>query len=177
MGRGSRPRSKEEIEYPVGGGGIYSHTGDYARILQYILAHYLSLSDSSVPRPSSPLLSDKSVASLFKGTLDPRGYAGIADLMSKIRGFGGEDGLRAGEADWTTGMALFKPEEGRQSAEMSAGRKSGSVGWGGAAGTESWIDPVSKIAVSVVPFLGRGGCKGARSAAQRRSQHGAGRED
>lgn len=148
---------KEDIEYPAGGGGIYSHTGDYSRILQHLLAHYLSLSDSSVHRPSSPLLSDKSVESLFKGTLDPRAYEGIAKMMTIVRGFGGDDGLKPGEADWTTGMALFQPEAGRGSSELSNGRKSGSVGWGGAAGTEYWIDPVSKIAVrTIFTAQGRG---------------------
>jgi CubicO group peptidase (beta-lactamase class C family) len=78
----------------------------------------------------------------------------MADLMSKIRGFGGEDGLKAGEADWTTGMALFKPDESRTGEALSSGRKSGSVGWGGAAGTEYWIDPVSKIAVGAIASVG-----------------------
>lgn len=110
------------------------------------------------------MLSDKSVESLFKGTLDPRAYDGIAVMMSKIRGFGGEDGLNAGEADWTTGMALFLPDESRTSEAMSSGRKSGSVGWGGAAGTEYWIDPASGIAVSLrATILQITLCKGGRT--------------
>jgi hypothetical protein len=49
-----------------------------------------------------------------------------------------------GEADWTTGMALYAPK-----VERALQRRAGSVGWGGAAGTEYWIDPVTGIAVSI----------------------------
>ncbi|KAI9634759.1 beta-lactamase/transpeptidase-like protein [Dioszegia hungarica] len=139
------PRTREEIEYPAGGGGVYSTTENYARLLQHLMAHYLSLSDSSVPRPASPLLSDASVASLFKGTLAESAYQPMADILNRIRGFTGADTLEAGEADWTTGMAIFQPKGRARRGDF--GRHAGSVGWGGAAGTEYWIDPSAQISV------------------------------
>jgi methyl acetate hydrolase len=137
---------REEIEYPAGGGGVYSTTENYNRVLQHLMAHYLSLSDPNVVRPAKPLLSDQSVASLFKGTLPESAYQPMADILSRIRGFKGAEALGAGEADWTTGMALYLPK-GR-SRRGDYGRHSGSVGWGGAAGTEYWIDPTAQISVS-----------------------------
>lgn len=126
---------------------MYSTAANYATLLQHLLAHYLSLSpNSSVPKPSNPLLSDKSVASLFKGTLAESAYQPMADILNRIRGFEGTDKLEAGEADWTTGMALYNPK--KQARRGDFGRHAGSVGWGGAAGTEYWIDPVQQIAVS-----------------------------
>ncbi|GFZ50619.1 hypothetical protein JCM24511_08377 [Saitozyma sp. JCM 24511] len=138
------PRSREEIEYPAGGGGIYSKTSDYALLLQHLLRHYLSLSDSSVPAPEHKLLSDKSVASLFAGSLPEAALGDMAEVLNMVRGFEGKEKLQKGEADWTTGMALYAPKDGRR--REGWGRRAGSVGWGGAAGTEYWIDPVSGVA-------------------------------
>lgn len=70
----------------------------------------------------------------------------MADILNKIRGFKGPDELVAGEADWTTGMALFQPKGRERRGEY--GRYAGSVGWGGAAGTEYWIDPKARVSVS-----------------------------
>ena len=55
-------------------------------------------------------------------------------------------GFKDGEVDWTTAVALYKPFDGQR--REGWGRLPGSVGWGGAAGTEYWIDPESGIAVS-----------------------------
>lgn len=46
-------------------------------------------------------------------------------------------------------MALYNPKD-EDKRRGGWGRKKGSVGWGGAAGTEYWIDPKSQIAVSCV---------------------------
>jgi CubicO group peptidase (beta-lactamase class C family) len=137
---------REEIEYPAGGGGIYSKTSDYALLLQYLLRHYLSLSDPSIPTPGTKLLSDTSVTTLFRGSLPEAALPDIAEVQNLVRGFEGPNKLQPGEADWTTGMALYGPKDGRR--REGWGRRAGSVGWGGAAGTEYWIDPASGIAVS-----------------------------
>lgn len=55
-------------------------------------------------------------------------------------------GFKDGEVDWTTAVALYKPLNGER--REGWGRLPGSVGWGGAAGTEYWMDPESGIAVS-----------------------------
>ena len=54
-------------------------------------------------------------------------------------------GFKDGEVDWTTAVALYQPENGER--REGWGRLAGSVGWGGAAGTEYWMDPKSGIAV------------------------------
>lgn len=54
--------------------------------------------------------------------------------------------LQLGEGNWTTGMGMYCPKDGRQ--RLGWGRHAGTVGWGGAAGTEYWIDEDSGIAVS-----------------------------
>jgi methyl acetate hydrolase len=70
----------------------------------------------------------------------------MADMLNRIRGFEGQDKVGPGEADWTTGMALYNPQGRARRGEF--GRHAGSVGWGGAAGTEYWIDPTAQISVS-----------------------------
>lgn len=59
-----------------------------------------------------------------------------------------------GEVDWTTGMALYKPKDGCRRGGW--GRHAGSVGWGGAAGTDYWMDPESGIAVRLLILMFRG---------------------
>lgn len=68
-------------------------------------------------------------------------------MFNAARGLGEDDALHPGEADWSTGMAVYQPKDGRRRGGW--GRRKGSVGWGGAAGTDYWIDPESHIAVSV----------------------------
>lgn len=98
-----------------------------------------------MPAPEHKLLSDKSVASLFAGSLPEAALGDMAEVLNMVRGFEGKEKLQKGEADWTTGMALYAPKDGRR--REGWGRRAGSVGWGGAAGTEYWIDPVSGVAV------------------------------
>jgi methyl acetate hydrolase len=137
--------SKEEIEYPVAGGGIYSRPADYVAILQNLLAHYLSLTTTSAP-PSTRLLSDPSVLSLFTGTLPDSAKAGLVKMYNPYLDIAdAKQQLRVDDADWSTAMAIFRPNGGDR--REGWGRKAKSVGWGGAAGTEYWIDPETGIAV------------------------------
>lgn len=136
---------REEIEYPAGGGGIYSKTSDYALLLQYLLQHYLSLS-SSTPAPSTKILSDTSVESIFKGTLSSSALNGLSKMYKSYWSLPDDHpGFKDGEVDWSTAVAVYQPENGER--REGWGRLAGSVGWGGAAGTEYWIDPKSGIAV------------------------------
>ncbi|WOO76783.1 Acyltransferase LovD [Vanrija pseudolonga] len=133
------PRKTEDIEYPVAGGGIYSTSRDYIKLLSHLLSHYASLTGGA-KRPESPLLSDASVWSLFSRSLPEAALPAMATALSH---FMGVDGLAAGEADWSTGMSLYLPADGRRAPN---GRHAGSAGWGGAAGTTYWIDPVAGVA-------------------------------
>lgn len=60
--------------------------------------------------------------------------------------FGPEEKFERGEANWSTGMSVYSPKDRRQRGGF--GRHAGTVGWGGAAGTQYWIDEDSGIAVS-----------------------------
>ncbi|GMK53796.1 hypothetical protein CspeluHIS016_0103820 [Cutaneotrichosporon spelunceum] len=136
------PRRREEIEYPVAGGGIYSCSSDYIKVLCHLLQHRLSLSGRAT-RPKTTLLSDTSLNSLFTGTLPDAALPGIVEMFEHY--FGPEEKFVLGEANWSTGMAVYAPNDGRRRAGF--GRLAGSVGWGGAAGTQYWIDEAAGIAV------------------------------
>lgn len=128
--------SREDVNYPLGGGGIYSCSEDYALVLQYLLQHYLSLS-GQCDRPVICLLSDKSVASLFEPTLSQGGKKPIADFLGRVVGHP----VAEGEGDWSTGMAIYLGPG------VDGERNSGSVQWGGISGTQFWIDVKAGIAV------------------------------
>lgn len=137
---------REEIEYPVSGGGIYSRTSDYILLLQNLLAHYLSLTSDTVPRPDTTVLSDTSVRSLFNPTLPESAFGSLIEMYNPYLSLIDGDKLVPGEANWSTAMAIYSPKDDRR--RSGWGRRAGSVGWGGAAGTEYWIDPKTGIAVS-----------------------------
>lgn len=128
---------REDIEYPVAGGGIYSTSSNYTVVLQNLLQHHLSLSGKR-PRPKVTLLSDKSVSSLFEPSLPEAAKKGMATTLSMV--MGGE--VAVGDADWTTGMSIYLGPR------RDGTRHPGTVGWGGAAGTQYWIDEAAGIAVS-----------------------------
>ncbi|KAL1413097.1 hypothetical protein Q8F55_000846 [Vanrija albida] len=133
------PRSTDAIEYPVAGGGIYSTSADYIKLLSHLLAHYASLSGAGA-RPAAPLLSDSSVRSLFSRSLPPPALPAMATALGRFMNI---EALAPGEADWSTGMALYLPSDG---GPAPAGRSAGSAGWGGAAGTTYWVDPARGVA-------------------------------
>lgn len=143
---------REEIEYVVGGGAAYSTSHDYAVILQHLLAHYVAI-HSDTPRPANPILSDKSVESLFNPTLPESAKEAVAECVTHVLG----EAIAPGEADWTTATAIYTPHDGRRRPCLGMpGRHAGSIGWGGAAGTLYWIDLKAGIAVSH-PQARRGG--------------------
>ncbi|BEJ13888.1 hypothetical protein CspHIS471_0310620 [Cutaneotrichosporon sp. HIS471] len=135
------PRKRQDIEYPVAGGGIYSSSSDYIKVLHHLLQHRLSLSGRAT-RPETTLLSDTSLNSLFTGTLPDPALPAIVKMFEWT--FGPEEKFELGEANWSTGMAIYAPTDGRRRAGF--GRLAGSVGWGGAAGTQYWIDEAAGIA-------------------------------
>ncbi len=128
----------------MAGGGIYSTSADYVKVLQHLLQHRLSLSGRA-SRPKTTLLSDTSLNSLFSGTLPEAGLPAITKMFEFQLG---PETFAPGEADWSTGMSVYAPKDGRR--RGGYGRLAGSVGWGGAAGTQYWIDEKSGIAVSSV---------------------------
>ncbi|KAK4055143.1 hypothetical protein OIV83_000423 [Microbotryomycetes sp. JL201] len=137
------PRKRSEIEYPVGGGGIYSTTVDYLKLLHHLLLHYLKVpvtpSTSATTRPC--ILSErKHLESLFKGTLPPAALESMHEMVGQR--FGSQ---KPGDVDWSTALGIWNgsgPSRG-------FGRQPGSAGWAGAGGTEYWIDPSSGIAVVI----------------------------
>lgn len=126
-------RSKADIEYAVGGGGIYSTVADYVLLLQHLLSHY------TAPSTTSSSLVGSQLSSLFQPSL-------AASARKNLTATFGEwyEAKEDGELDWTTGMCLYNKTERRG----GWSRRQGSVGWMGAASTEYFIDPKSGIAVS-----------------------------
>ncbi len=126
---------REHIEYPVAGGGIYSKTSDYVLLLQYLLSHKAHLDDPSSPEAKVKILSDASVRSLFEPTLPTSAQESLIKMYNPYLDIQPSEGglLQPGDANWSTAMAIYKPQDGRR--RSGWGRLSGSVGWGGAAGT------------------------------------------
>ncbi|GAA5829089.1 hypothetical protein JCM11251_004121 [Rhodosporidiobolus azoricus] len=135
------PRTREEIEYPVAGGGLYTAPRDYATLLRHLLSCHLSSSGSTTLS-----LSASAIASLFKGTLPATelGHSGMALFADKY-------GALPSELDWSTAMCVFNyPREVSGQRPLSnggKGRTSGTCGWAGAPGIEYWIDPKKEISV------------------------------
>ncbi|KAK4052897.1 hypothetical protein OIO90_004173 [Microbotryomycetes sp. JL221] len=141
------PRKRSDIEYPVGGGGIYSTTTDYLKLLDHLLVHYLRLpttpSNSATPRPC--ILRDRQhLESIFKGNLPPLALESIHEAVGNRLG-----SKKPGDIDWSTAVAVWKGE----GHSRGFGRLPGSVGWAGAAGTEYWMDPTSGISVVLTTNL------------------------
>ncbi|KAJ9114884.1 hypothetical protein QFC20_001256 [Naganishia adeliensis] len=141
------PRSRVDIEYPVAGGGIYSTTTDYTKLLQELLRLFRIPEDQY---PKNPLLTRRSVRSLFEGTLPESAKESVANVMN-MRPPQEGDSAASGEWDWSTGMVVWSPKDGRrlgkddQAEEGGWGRRTGSCGWFGAAGTMYFIDPQSNL--------------------------------
>ncbi|KAI5453995.1 hypothetical protein NCC49_004988 [Naganishia albida] len=147
MGGLTLPRSREEIEYPVAGGGVYSTTTDYTKLLQELLRLF------SIPQDQylqNALLSSESVRSLYEGTLPETATENLAHVMN-MRPPQVGDIAASGEWDWSTGMVVWSPKDGHrlgkddEAVEGGWGRRSGSCGWFGAAGTMYFIDPQTNI--------------------------------
>lgn len=140
---------KEDIEYCVGGGGIYSNTGDYIKLLHHLLVQRLFLLGQVPKKSSVTILSDESIKSLFKPSLPDSALPGMAAMLNRWFMQTDQEGLlEAGDANWGTAVAMYTPRDGRPRGGF--GRKPNTIGWGGAAGTEFWIDPSAGIAVSAV---------------------------
>ncbi|KAJ9107041.1 hypothetical protein QFC19_002910 [Naganishia cerealis] len=141
------PRSMADIEYPVAGGGLYSTTSDYTKLLQALLR---LLRTSELAYPQGALLSRESVNSLFQKTLPETAKSALADVMN-MRPPQPDDFAASGEWDWSTGMAVWCPKDGRRlgkdenADEGGWGRRAGSAGWFGAAGTMYFVDPNSNL--------------------------------
>lgn len=135
--------SHDQIEYASGGGGLYSTSSDFIKLLHHLLQHKLSLTRRA-PRPKSPLLSDASLDMLFTGRLSDQLTQHVITMFAF--GFGTDETFALGEGNWSAGMAMYTPKDGRR--RMGWGRRASSVGWGGSAGAEYWIDVDSGLAVS-----------------------------
>lgn len=134
----------------MAGGGIYSTTTDYTKLLQELLRLFRIPEDQY---SKNPLLTRRSVRSLFEGTLPESAKESVANIMN-MRPPQAGDSAASGEWDWSTGMVVWSPKDGRrlgkddQAEEGGWGRRTGSCGWFGAAGTMYFIDPQSNLTVS-----------------------------
>lgn len=105
--------------------------------------------------PKDALLSRQSVNSLFERTLPETALPALAHVMN-MRPPQPNDFAASGEWDWSTGMVVWCPGDGRRlgkdenAVEGGWGRRAGSAGWFGAAGTMYFIDPKSNLTVSTL---------------------------
>lgn len=140
------PREKADIQYPVAGGGIFSNVGDYIKLLQHLLRLKRSIDAGDEQQlPSHALLKRETAKTLFEPSLPASAKPGLATMYNEIRKPPGDPDASPEDVDWTTAMCLYAPKDGRRNIG-GLGRRPKSVMWGGAAGTEYWIDPSSGIA-------------------------------
>ncbi|KAK4698918.1 hypothetical protein P7C70_g7352, partial [Phenoliferia sp. Uapishka_3] len=95
------PRVISEIEYPVGGGGIFSNPSDYSLLLRHLLISYKANTASSVLK-----LSATTIESLFKPTLPLEARKGLNAMIGTVY-----EAEEVGDLDWTTGMCFFGKEK------------------------------------------------------------------
>jgi CubicO group peptidase (beta-lactamase class C family) len=133
------PRSDPRLSRPVflgGGGGLVSTVGDYHRFATMLL--------NRGELDGRRLLGSRTVDFMVRNHLP-----GGADLGSFGRPF---YGIRREGLGFGLGMSVVLDPAAQRSL-----RSRGSYGWGGAAGTLFWVDPVeSMIAVLLVQVLGHG---------------------
>ncbi|HEV2597830.1 serine hydrolase domain-containing protein [Sphingopyxis sp.] len=111
--------------FPYGGAGLVSSAADYDRFL-HMLANDGTLNGVRVLRPQT--------ARLAKSNLMPKGvlYRGLGPVVTKEpAGFGAGAMVTTAETD-------------------SLGRKRGTYGWDGAAGTHAWVDTVRRVRVTTM---------------------------
>ena len=124
---------REEMEYPSSS-GLYSTAREFGLILQNILCG-VSASRGAAPR----LLSDASYSNLFRPALAPAQCDTLVGMMNGYAALSKEAGdLKLTQNDVNSGLACVPLYTGR-GPKAGWGRGSGSIGWGGAAGTDACL--------------------------------------
>ncbi|GAA5856540.1 hypothetical protein JCM8547_005855 [Rhodosporidiobolus lusitaniae] len=129
------PRTRDGIEYPVGGGGIYTRPADYHKLLRHLLHHRLA----GTPSPELKL-STETITSIFTPSLPKGSHEGWSPYFREK--YGVQDPK---QIDWSTALSILCIPDGEQM--KGYGRTSGSASWSGAPGIEYWMDQVKNVAV------------------------------
>ncbi|OJJ48052.1 hypothetical protein ASPZODRAFT_166103 [Penicilliopsis zonata CBS 506.65] len=136
------PTGRANIEYPTGGAALYASPADIATLLQNVLAGHLGVSENF-----TPLLKPETYRLLLSPDLEGPQVIGVDDMLNAYFHFLEEEKdifLTTDDVSVTLGsvpMIVGKERKG------GWGRRPGSAGWGGAAGTDFYIDPATGIAV------------------------------
>lgn len=130
----------QEPEFEMGGGGLYSTIGDYARFVRMILNQgkangHRVLAPETVAAMSTNQMGDNRVCEL---------KSAIPDLSNDAEFFPGM------AKTWGLGFMINE-------APAPTGRPAGSLAWAGLANSYYWIDPASGIggvyATQILPFV------------------------
>jgi CubicO group peptidase (beta-lactamase class C family) len=113
--------------FPYGGAGLVSSARDYDRFL-HMLANRGTLDGRQVMKPET--------AALAMSNLLPAGvtFGGIG---------GGTGGAMSAKMGFGAGGSVYLED-------VPGGASKGTYGWGGAAGTIAWVDPVKKVRGTVM---------------------------
>ncbi|KAF9485646.1 beta-lactamase/transpeptidase-like protein [Pholiota conissans] len=111
-----------KVSLHLGGIGMFSSMRDYLKLLRHILQI------NACKNIANPIFRTETLHQLFIPALTEKGSKSLSDF------------LMVPGTQWGTALAIATQDNPQ-------GRKKGSIWWGGWAGTEHFIDPVSGIAV------------------------------
>ncbi|OJJ47255.1 hypothetical protein ASPZODRAFT_132230 [Penicilliopsis zonata CBS 506.65] len=142
------PKGRKNIEYPTGGAGLYSTATGMALILQNILAGFLHETNSRpLPTGFTPLLSPTQYRLILSPDLELSQLAGMEGVLNGYFDLSKEEGDRFLTVENVNCNLGGLPMITGKDRKGGWGRRPGSAGWGGAAGTDFYIDPATGIAV------------------------------
>lgn len=126
-------------EFEMGGGGLYSTIGDYARFVRMVL--------NEGRANGAQVLKPETVAQMC---VNQMGDNRVRPLMAVVTDFSNDVEFFPG-LEKTFGMSFMINEQ-----DAPTGRPAGSVGWAGLANSFYWIDPKNGIggvyATQILPF-------------------------
>ena len=131
----------QEPEFEMGGGGLYSTIGDYAKFVRMIL-------NEGKSDDGEPVLKPETVAMM---SVNQMGDCRVQELKTAMPPFSNDAEFFPGMPK-TWGLSFMINTE-----QAPTGRSAGSLAWAGLANSYYWIDPARGIggvyATQIIPFV------------------------